>query len=468
MIHRQQELWLWRTIRLLGDLAAGLLAMVVSFLVRIHVAVPLTLSRLPAERIQHLAVASLLVLATQNLMLYFFGLYDPPRPRSTLGTLRPLCAATFVQGLALMGYFFLAERAFPRSIVVLFIVANALVLFAWRLLLQRLLRTRERRVVLVGANPEAQELARKINKEHWMGLRIMGFVPAPHQENDAPSAAEREGLGPRLGCINDLPRLLEEGVVDDIILADDADRWQTLLVDRLARVSKHRGSVLVLPNPYESLIGRMRFRSIQDAPLIEVVRESEWKMNRPLKRFVDILLASVLFVLALPLIGLCALAIRMTSPGPALYRQDRIGQDRLPFVLWKLRTMCLDAEDENEEVLAQLDDPRLIPIGGLLRRLRLDELPQLWNVLNGTMSLVGPRPERPGFVRRYLDEIPGYAERFTVPPGLTGLAQINGHYHSTPQTKLRYDLAYVANWSMWLDVTLLLRTVRIVLTSQGT
>ena len=201
---------------------------------------------------------------------------------------------------------------------------------------------------------------------------------------------------------------------------------------------------------------------------MEVVRESEWRINRPLKRFVDLLLASGMLLLAVPVIGLCAIGIRLTSTGPVLYRQPRIGQDRRPFVLWKLRTMRVDAEDENQEVLAQLDDPRLIPLGGLLRRLRLDELPQLWNVLNGTMSLVGPRPERPGFVQRYLQEIPGYAERFSIPPGLTGLAQINGHYHSTPQTKLRYDLAYLANWSMWLDVSLLLRTVRIVLTSQGT
>jgi exopolysaccharide biosynthesis polyprenyl glycosylphosphotransferase len=367
-----------------------------------------------------------------------------------------------------MGYFFLAERTFPRSVLVLFIFVNAVLLLIWRLVLQALLRTRERRVVLVGANLEARELARKINGEHWLGLRIMGFVPAPHQESRVLDAGETEGLGPRLGGIVDLPRLLTEGIVDDIILADDESSWQTLLIDRLAHVAGRRGSVLVLPNPYESLIGRMRFRSIQDAPLIEVVRESEWRINRPLKRITDIVLAVALLVPSLPIIGLCALAIRLTSPGPMLYRQNRIGQGRRPFVLWKLRTMRVDAEDENEEILAQLDDPRLIPLGGLLRRLRLDELPQLWNVLNGTMSMVGPRPERPGFVRRYLEEITGYAERFSIPPGLTGLAQINGHYHSTPQTKLRYDLAYLANSSLWLDATLLLRTVRIVLTSRGT
>jgi lipopolysaccharide/colanic/teichoic acid biosynthesis glycosyltransferase len=130
--------------------------------------------------------------------------------------------------------------------------------------------------------------------------------------------------------------------------------------------------------------------------------------------------------------------------------------------------MAADAERDTGEVLSRPGDPRLTPVGGVLRRLRLDELPQLANVLGGSMSLVGPRPERPGFVERYLREVPGYAERFSLAPGLTGLAQVNGDYHSSPQNKLRYDLAYMANWSLWLDLSILFRTVKIVLTSRGT
>ncbi len=129
--------------------------------------------------------------------------------------------------------------------------------------------------------------------------------------------------------------------------------------------------------------------------------------------------------------------------------------------------MKRDAERESGEVLALRDDPRLTPVGGFLRRYRLDELPQLWNVFAGEMSLVGPRPERPGFVQQHLRNVPGYAERFAVLPGLTGLAQVNGEYHSTPENKLRYDLAYLSNRSLWLDLSILVRTVRIVLTSQG-
>jgi lipopolysaccharide/colanic/teichoic acid biosynthesis glycosyltransferase len=144
-----------------------------------------------------------------------------------------------------------------------------------------------------------------------------------------------------------------------------------------------------------------------------------------------------------------------------------MGRSQRPFTLLKLRTMQVDAESESGEVLAQPGDPRLTRIGAFLRRFRLDEIPQLLNVLQGTMSLVGPRPERPGFVQRYLQEVPGYAERFSLAPGLTGLAQVNGDYHSTPQNKLRYELAYMANWTLWLDLSILLRTVKIVLTSRG-
>jgi lipopolysaccharide/colanic/teichoic acid biosynthesis glycosyltransferase len=197
------------------------------------------------------------------------------------------------------------------------------------------------------------------------------------------------------------------------------------------------------------------------------VRESEWRNVSPLKRAFDLAAGTALAILLAPVALAACVVVKLTSEGPALYTQTRVGRDRRPFTLWKLRTMRVDAEKTTGEVMAQEGDPRLTPAGALLRRLRIDEIPQLVNVLGGSMSLVGPRPERPGFVEKYLAEVPGYAERFSVPPGLTGLAQVNGDYHSTPQNKLRYDLAYIANWSPWLDFSILLRTIKIVLTSRG-
>jgi exopolysaccharide biosynthesis polyprenyl glycosylphosphotransferase len=320
--------------------------------------------------------------------------------------------------------------------------------------------------VLVGTGPAAVEVAEAIGRHHWHGLTVGGFVVPPDEPD--PGDAAPAALGRRLGGTDDLPRLLAAGDVHHVVLASSTPGWQTRLIDGLAGVRPDHASVLLLPGPYESLIGRMRYRWVHDIPLIEVVRESEWRINRPLKRLVDLAGATLLLLPALPVMAVCAVAIRLTSPGPVLYRQVRVGRGRRRFTLWKLRTMHEDAERDTGEVLAQPDDPRLTPIGGTLRALRLDELPQLLNVLGGSMSLVGPRPERPGFVERFLEEVPGYAERFSLAPGLTGLAQVNGEYLSSPQNKLRYDLAYLANWSPWLDLSILFRTVKIVLTSRGT
>ncbi|HEX5757818.1 MAG TPA: sugar transferase [Thermoanaerobaculia bacterium] len=458
-----------RALRLAGDAAVALAALWLAFQLRIHFPLPFTEGLLPRDRLAFLFREWPAALAAQVACLYVFGFYDPPGRRSRPELARALAAAVALAGTALVAYLFFANRGFPRSVLLLWVLLDWLRLCAWRLALRRLGPVRERRVAIVGAGPAAAEIARAIalGSGHGLGVRVAGFVPTPEEEAAGMPAVAEPALGPRLGGHDDLPRLLADGRIDDLILAPSGESWQTRLVDRLAGTRPDHTNVLLLPGPFESLIGRMRYRWVHDLPLIEVVRESEWLINRPLKRLLDLGVGAALFVLALPLIGACALAVRLTSPGPVLYRQGRVGRGQRPFTLLKLRTMRLDAESATGEVLATAGDPRLTPIGALLRRYRLDELPQLWNVLAGEMSLVGPRPERPGFARRYLREVAGYAERFTLAPGLTGLAQVNGEYHSSPQNKLRYDLAYMANWSLWLDLSILLRTLKIVLTSRG-
>lgn len=464
---------LWTAFRPLGDLAAGVGGFLAAFLLRIHLPLPFTLSLLPPERLHYFFTDWWVVAIAQPLVLYFFGLYDPPEPGSRSELPRRLAAVAGLLWLGLMGFYFLTNLTFPRTVLLVFAPLNFLLLWAWRSLVLGFHSPQQRRVVIVGRSAAAEELAAAVRSHGWHGLSIVGHVPAPEEADheggstETANHDERPPLGPCLGTIEDLPRLFSDGTVEEVILASDAYGWQTRLMDRLAGAGPRRGSVLLLPGPFESLIGRMRYRWVRDLPLIEVIRQTEWRVNRPLKRGLDLLAGSLLVVLTLPLMLLCALAVKVTSKGPVLYRQPRVGIGQQPFSVVKFRTMQVGAEDETEEVLAQPGDPRLTAVGGLLRRYRLDELPQLFNVLRGTMSLVGPRPERPGFVRSYLEEIPGYAERFSLPPGLTGLAQINGHYHSSAGNKLRYDLAYLANWNLWLDLSILLRTVKIVLTSRG-
>lgn len=451
-------------LRVLGDTAAACAALASAFLVRIHVPLPFTEGLLPTDRLGFLARDWLPVILVQLATLYFFGFYDPPRPRTRSEAARLLAAVTAGQILALMSYYFLFGRSFPRSVLLLYAALDFLLLLAFRVALDRTERRRERRVALVGSGEAAREIAEALRSHAWHGLRVAGYVPLPHEPG---LSIDDPVLGPCLGTPEDLPELLAQGAFEDLILADSGDSWQTRLLDRLAGTRPAHTNVLLLPGPYESLIGRMRYRWVHDLPLIEVVRESEWRINRPLKRLLDLAGGSFLLLVSLPVLALSALAVKLTSPGPVLYRQVRVGRGQKPFTLLKLRTMQVDSEPEAVEVLAQPGDPRLTRIGAILRGFRLDEIPQLWNVLEGSMSLVGPRPERPGFVQRYLKEVPGYAERFSLAPGLTGLAQVNGDYHSSPQNKLRYELAYMANWSLWLDLSLLLRTVKIVVTSRG-
>ena len=450
-----------RTLRLAVDGAAAVAALWAAFLVRIELPLPFTRELLPRDRLRFLGSEWLVVLLLQFATLYFLGFYDAPRPRSRVEMARRLAGASAFQAMALMAWWFLANRDFPRSVLLLFVVFDFTLLFGWRVLLDRSGHRLERRVAIAGSGEAARELARTLAREPWHGLRVAGWVSTPDE------AEEEPGLGPCLGTTEDLPALLAAGEIEDILLVGSGDSWQTRLVDSLAGTRPDHTNVLLLPDPFESLIGRMRYRWVHDLPLIEVVRETEWRINWPLKRLLDLAAGSLLLLAAAPVMAVCALAVRLTSPGGVLYRQTRVGRGQKPFILYKFRTMRQDAEAESGEVLAQPGDPRLTPIGAFLRRFRLDEVPQLFNVLQGTMSLVGPRPERPGFVERYLAAVPGYAERFSLAPGLTGLAQVNGDYYSSPQNKLRYDLAYMANWTPWLDVSILLRTVKIVLTSRG-
>ena len=454
----------WRIPFAIGDSAVALAALYLAILVRVTVPLPFTRDLLPPDRVAYFDPTTLYVVALGLVALYLFGLYDSPEPRPRLQLASRLARAGVLQGLGLIAYLFLADAFFPRSVVLLFVGFDFGLLLVWRIVAHGIVRPERRRVLIVGRGPEAIELAREIASYHWHGLEVAGHVPIPGQNERDDATPE---LGPRLGTIDDIPTLLAEGRFDELVLAPAAESWQSRLMGTLAERGAVRPSVLLLPGPYESLVGRMRYRWVNDIPLIEVARPAEWSLYRSSKRVFDLLVGSALLLLALPGMAVVAIVVRVTSAGPVLYRQERIGRHQRPFTLLKFRTMAVGAEEGGDERLASVDDPRVTSVGAILRSTRLDELPQLLNVLGGTMSLVGPRPERPGFVRRYVSEIPGYAERFSLGPGITGLAQVNGDYHSSPANKLRYDLAYLANWSLRLDLSILFRTIRIILTSRG-
>jgi exopolysaccharide biosynthesis polyprenyl glycosylphosphotransferase len=463
-VRRRDGGWRLRwAILVTGDLLAACLAYMLAFVLRALVPLPLTQGYLPPLRFNVIHHHWLEMLATQVGVLYFLGLYEAralSAPREFVG---PLTVAPWLQALLMIAvYFFRQDLLFPRSIFLVFAALNSGLLLVWRIGSRSLMGSYpRRRVLVVGTNAAAAEVIDTIHAQHWLGMDVVGAVAGDNGASPA-SLAAVPVLGPR----EDLPALCQRHDVDEVIIASDI-AWQDRLLDSLSRWQGPRARISVVPTPYEILIGRTGHLRLHDIPLIEVIRDPLAGGASAAKRAFDLALAAVLLVVVLPVALLVALAVRLTSRGPVLYRQARVGREGHPFTMLKFRTMTVDAEEATGPVLARANDPRVTWLGRYLRAARLDELPQLWNVAVGDMSFVGPRPERPEFVCDFERDIQGYAERFKVRPGLTGYAQVNGEYHTSAATKLKYDLAYIHNHSLWLDLKILSETVKVILTRRG-
>lgn len=452
------------------DLVWVLVAYTGSFLSRMYLPLPLTTDFLPISRMTAVGHPVVFILTTQLAILYFFSFYDLPllKQRQHL-----VPRVTTALGLQLLGvaawFFFLGDLSFPRSVLVIFWLVNVVGVVTLRLwFIKKVAKSGLVRVLLVGTSEDVRMFLVSISElRHVSTHDIVGMVGL----QDTPQPPE-PGLGiPWLGRIQELPKILEEVVVDETILLSPTG-WKDTFVDRLARLSQEqlmagRPRVLVVPSVYDILVGRVSSLRLQDVPLVEVLKNPKEEIAFLLKSACDTVAAAALLVLFLPVIVISAILVKLSSRGPVLYRQSRVGRDGQEFVLYKLRTMVDDAEALTGPVLARSGDDRVTQVGRFLRATRIDELPQLVNVLNGSMSLVGPRPERPEFVNDYYYRIPGYSERFQVKPGLTGLAQVNGEYHTTPEYKLKYDLAYIYNYTLWLDVRVLAETIKVILTKRG-
>jgi exopolysaccharide biosynthesis polyprenyl glycosylphosphotransferase len=447
-----------------GDMLAGFLAYLLAFILRVIVPLPLTQGFLPAIRFAEVNHHWLELVVAQVATLYFLGLYETRAVLRPKPHLAALAAAAVLQALLLIAvYFFRQDLVFPRSIFVVFACINAGLLMLWRLGCSALLGGYpRRRVLLVGTNAAAAEVIAAIRGQRWLGLDVIG-IAASSRNGVRPTSL---GDVPVLGRREELPMLCDRHAIDEVIIASDPS-WQDELLDAFSRTPRMRARVSVVPSPFEILIGRRETLRLHDIPLIEVLEDVPGGAGSVIKRLFDVGVAAILLVLTSPVMAVVALAVRLTSRGPVIFRQTRVGRNGRVFTILKFRTMHEEAESKTGPVLATPDDPRVTFLGRTLRATRLDELPQLWNVLRGDMSFVGPRPERPEFVDGYVREIQGYTERFKVRPGLTGYAQVNGEYHTSTPTKLKYDLAYIHNRSLWLDLRILSETVKVMLTRRG-
>jgi len=312
------------------------------------------------------------------------------------------------------------------------------------------------RVLIVGAGYVGRSLAE--NLEMSGKYEVVGFL-------DDPEDVEPDDRWRILGGRDSTTDLVQKYNIQQVFLAH-VPTWQEHLVQSMSM--RHPNvQVHVVPSYYEALLRVDQIDSHGDIGVVRIVTEAG-KLTEIIKRVFDLFVAVTLLTVLSPIILISMILIRLTSSGPAIFAQERVGRFGTIFKVFKLRTMVEDAEARSGPVLADgSKDTRLTPIGRVLRLFRLDEVPQLWNVIRGEMSLVGPRPERPNFVHDFVSTNPTYAMRHQVRPGITGLAQVLGGYHTNWRDKLRFDLIYVSHQSVMLDITILFKTVAVVIFKRG-
>ena len=408
-----------------------------------------------------------LVLAGVGLLtLYLNGLYDFAEQLSTRLLFVRLLRAFTLASLALWAlYFLVPELQIGRGVFALTMLLAGVAVTLWRLLLRYVVLSDSfaERVLIVGSGEKAIELAREILHRKHLGYRVVGFL------DDDPRLQGVSLLNPRVIGTTDQCRTLAmaHGVTRVVVAPSDSRgsiSMDALLACKTSGVRVQEGS-----SYYEQLTGKIMVEGLRKSWLVF----SDGFVVSPGvlfgKRLVDLGVAGLGLLLAAPVVALVALAVRLDSPGPIFFRQERVGRGGRPFTLWKFRSMRPDAEAAGAR-WAVTDDPRVTRVGRFLRKTRLDEIPQQWNVLVGDMSLVGPRPERDLFVRQLKEKNAFYEQRLVVRPGLTGWAQIKAPYASSFEEsieKLKYDLYYIKNISLFLDISILLSTARIVLLGRG-
>jgi sugar transferase (PEP-CTERM system associated) len=400
------------------------------------------------------------------LCLYYNDCYDLTVVRSNRELLIRLLQAVGTASILIA----LLYLALPSLVLAdgAFLSGAAMFLFGilvWRLVFNQIasLQPLGERILIVGTDQTAQTVARQILSQRDFAYEIVGFI------DEDPRRIGESVVNPRVvGTPADLERLVEAYGVDRIFVGL-SDRRGRLPLTELLRAKLRGVRVEDVNTVYERLTGKLLVEDIRPSWLIfsDGFRASRW--TRVIKRTFDVVCAVIGLVIAAPLMVATGLAVAIESGFPTLYRQERVGENGRVFVLNKFRSMRKDAEN-GTPIWARTDDDRITRVGRFIRRTRLDELPQLWNVLRGDMSFVGPRPERPFFVTQLAAQIPFYEQRHAVKPGVTGWAQVKYRYGASLEDayeKLRYDLYYVKHLSLAFDLTILFDTVKVVLFAKG-
>ena len=401
---------------------------------------------------------------TMLTVFFFSKLYHLKRGMSRLDEFSTIFAASSISNIMSIAFTSLLFKNSPLELD----YSRGMIIYAWLLtivfiFLGRIfhhairisLRSRGLamdRVLIVGTGEVGQIILHKIRNSPRLGYEVVGFV-------DGASAQKEVVDVPVLGDVDDIPSIIDAYEIDEVIIGlPEASHQEILTV--ISRCEREKVSIKVFPDVFQIMASEVSIGDLGGLPLLTVrdIALRGWKLT--LKRAVDLIGSAVGLVVLSPLLMLVAFLIKLDSPGPVFYAQERMGLDAKSFWTLKFRSMLKDAEAETGPVWATKDDPRRTKIGAFIRRFSIDELPQLINVLLGEMSLVGPRPERPVFVEQFRQSIPRYMDRHREKAGITGWAQVNGLRGDTSiAERTKYDLWYTENWSLLLDFKIILRTL---------
>ncbi len=420
------------------------------------------------QPVAHYVGFLLLYVALILLFCHLQDLYRTPRGRPSMEETLAVIKAVSFATLLLSAFFYLSGvKIVSRSVVVTTLLLNVVALVAWRYAKRQLIFHRAERgigtrnAVIIGAGKVGQALARQLEENKLLGYRFKGFLDENHSTD------------PRmLGKIENLSTIAKAEFVDEVFITIPSERE---LVKRIAvEASQNRLDVKVVPELYDGLAWNAPLHHIGDFPVMEIHWRAIPSLEFALKRVFDVIFSFSMLVLCLPVLAVLAAWIKFDSPGSVFYRSRRVGKKGRIFTCYKLRTMVSNADELKESLRLRNEregpffkienDPRLTRLGRFLRRYSLDELPQLWNVLKGDMSLVGPRPHPLDDYGQYsLDHL----RRLDVKPGVTGLWQITARQDPSFETNMRLDLDYIENWDLWLDLVILARTLPQVLRGAG-
>jgi len=412
----------------------------------------------PAPPLENSLVSLIMVLTIFPLTFRQARLYATNRSRTHIGEVFEIFKATITGALIIVALTYFMRERYSRLTYAIFLSYAFLMLSATRLGAREILNEIRRRgynlktILLIGTGSLAEHVQETIELHRELGFRVVGILT----RNRSEVGGYHKGA-PIIGHTQEVEAVLDRYPADQVLIALPIED-QPLVKELMERLALRTVDVKIVPDLYQYItlcggleeFGGLPIINLQSAPL------DGW--NLIAKRVFDMIFASLALLVTSPLLALIALGVKWTGPGPILFRQERMGMDGRTFRMLKFRTMERDAEVEGAK-MASKHDPRRTGLGAILRRTSLDELPQLFNVLSGEMSLVGPRPERPVFIEEFKQLVPKYQLRHKVKAGITGWAQINGLRGQTSiQKRIEYDLYYIENWSLLLDVKILLRT----------